>query len=85
MAVSTIQAPFPGTFYRGAVPGGGYFMIGTVISADTDLTGQLQPHQPARFKAVDMTRAMEASKANELQLKKAAAHWLDVKWSSVRP
>jgi methylenetetrahydrofolate dehydrogenase (NADP+) / methenyltetrahydrofolate cyclohydrolase len=35
------------------------------------------PH-PA-FKAVDMTRAMEASKANELQLKKAAAHWLDVK------
>jgi hypothetical protein len=25
------------------------------------------------------TRAMEASKANELRLKKAAAHWLDVK------
>jgi len=79
MAVSTIQAPFPGTFYRDAVPGGGYFMIGTVISADTDLTGQLQPHKPARFKAVDMTRAMEAGKANELQLKKPAAHWLDVK------
>jgi allophanate hydrolase subunit 2 len=79
MAVSTIQAPFPGTFYWDAVPGGGYFMIGRVISADTDLTGQLRPHQPARFKAVDMTRAMEASKANELQLKKSAAHWLDVK------
>jgi urea carboxylase len=79
MAVSTIQAPFPGTFYRDAVPSGGYFMIGAVISADMDLTGQLQPHQLARLKAVDMTRAMEASKANELQLKKAAAHWLDVK------
>jgi allophanate hydrolase subunit 2 len=66
MAVSTVQAPSPERSTR-------------TISADTDLTGQLQPHQPARFKAVDMTRAMEASKANELQLKKAAAHWLDVK------
>ena len=45
---------------------------GTVISADMDLIGQLQPHQPARFKAVDMAEALEARKANELQLKKLA-------------
>ena len=33
--------------HRDAVSGGGYFMIGTVISADLDLIGQLQPHAPA--------------------------------------
>jgi hypothetical protein len=32
------------------------------------------PHRcGTRFKAVDMTRAMEASKANELQLKKSGS------------
>jgi allophanate hydrolase subunit 2 len=63
----------PIVLHRDAVSGGGYFMIGTVISADMDLIGQLQPHQPARFRAVDMTHALEARKANELQLKKLAA------------
>jgi allophanate hydrolase subunit 2 len=29
--------------------GGGYAMIGTVISADLDLIGQMQPNQQARF------------------------------------
>jgi biotin-dependent carboxylase-like uncharacterized protein len=62
----------PIVLHRDAVSGGGYFMIGTVISADMDLIGQLQPHQPARFKAVDMAEALEARKANELQLKKLA-------------
>jgi biotin-dependent carboxylase-like uncharacterized protein len=63
----------PIVLHRDAVSGGGYFMIGTVISADMDLIGQLQPHQPARFRAVDMTHALEARKANELQLRKLAA------------
>lgn len=43
-----------------------------MISADMDLIGQLQPHQPARFKAVDMAQAVEARKVNALQLKKLA-------------
>ena len=37
-----------------------------------DLIGQLQPHQSARFKAVDMAQAVEARKVNALQLKKLA-------------
>ena len=40
--------------------GGGYFMLGTVISADMDLIGQLQPHQPTRFVKVDMETALKA-------------------------
>jgi allophanate hydrolase subunit 2 len=35
-------------------------MIGTVISADMDLIGQFQPHQTARFEAVDMAQALAA-------------------------
>ncbi|MBW3099188.1 allophanate hydrolase, partial [Pseudohoeflea sp. DP4N28-3] len=43
-----------------AVSGGGYFMIGTVISADMDLIGQMQPHTATRFIKVDMKTALEA-------------------------
>ncbi|MGH7118384.1 MAG: allophanate hydrolase, partial [Acetobacteraceae bacterium] len=43
-----------------AVSGGGYFMIGTVISADMDRIGQMQPHAEARFVAVDMQVALAA-------------------------
>jgi allophanate hydrolase subunit 2 len=46
--------------HRDAVSGGGYFMIGTVISADMDLIGQLQPHQKAKFTPVDMEGALKA-------------------------
>jgi allophanate hydrolase subunit 2 len=69
----------PIVLHRDAVSGGGYFMIGTVISADMDLIGQLQPHQPIRFEAVDMAQALEARKANALQLKKLAEALRDVK------
>jgi allophanate hydrolase subunit 2 len=31
-----------------------------VISADMDLIGQLQPHQPTRFVEVDMEAALKA-------------------------
>jgi allophanate hydrolase subunit 2 len=37
-------------------------MIGTVISADMDLIGQLQPHTEARFVGVDMAAALQARK-----------------------
>lgn len=50
----------PIVLHRDAVSGGGYFMIGTVISADMDLIGQLQPNTQTRFVPVDMTAALAA-------------------------
>jgi biotin-dependent carboxylase-like uncharacterized protein len=73
----SIQVPGgtePIVLHRDAVSGGGYFMIGTVISADMDLIGQLQPHQPARFAPVDMEAALAArhERAGMLDRLKAA-------------
>jgi biotin-dependent carboxylase-like uncharacterized protein len=59
----SIQVPGgtePIVLHRDAVSGGGYFMLGTVISADMDLIGQLQPHRAARFVSVDMEAALAA-------------------------
>ncbi len=50
----------PIVLHRDAVSGGGYFMLGTVISADMDLIGQMQPHTPTRFVMVDMDGALAA-------------------------
>jgi len=61
----SIQVPGgtePIILHRDAVSGGGYFMLGTVISADMDLIGQLQPHTPTRFVKVDMETALTARK-----------------------
>ncbi len=61
----SIQVPGgtePIILHRDAVSGGGYFMLGTVISADMDLIGQLQPHTPTRFVKVDMETALSARK-----------------------
>jgi allophanate hydrolase subunit 2 len=35
-------------------------MLGTVVSADMDLIGQLQPHTPTRFVKVTMEKAVQA-------------------------
>ncbi len=35
-------------------------MLGTVVSADMDLIGQLQPHTPTRFVKVTMDEALKA-------------------------
>jgi allophanate hydrolase subunit 2 len=59
----SIQVPGgtePIVLHRDAVSGGGYFMLGTVISADLDLIGQLQPHAGARFAPVTMEQALAA-------------------------
>ncbi|MCB1499514.1 MAG: biotin-dependent carboxyltransferase [Bauldia sp.] len=59
----SVQVPSgtePIILHRDAVSGGGYFMIGTVISADMDLIGQLQPHTPTNFVQVDMEEALAA-------------------------
>jgi biotin-dependent carboxylase-like uncharacterized protein len=50
----------PIVLHRDAVSGGGYFMIGTVISADMDLIGQLQPHTEAKFVEVDIAASLQA-------------------------
>jgi len=39
----------PIILHRDAVSGGGYFMLGTVVSADMDLLAQLQPNQKIKF------------------------------------
>ncbi|MDE0309060.1 MAG: biotin-dependent carboxyltransferase family protein [Acidiferrobacterales bacterium] len=59
----SIQVPGgtePIVLHRDAVSGGGYFMIGTVISADMDLIGQLQPNMPTQFVNVNMEDALNA-------------------------
>jgi biotin-dependent carboxylase-like uncharacterized protein len=53
----------PIILHRDAVSGGGYFMVGTVISADMDIIGQLQPNTPVRFRRVDMDAALAARRA----------------------
>ncbi|MCW5626415.1 MAG: biotin-dependent carboxyltransferase [Burkholderiales bacterium] len=50
----------PIILHRDAVSGGGYAMIGTVISADMDKIAQMQPHYKARFVRVDMAVARAA-------------------------
>lgn len=50
----------PIVLHRDAVSAGGYFQIGTVISADMDLIGQMQPNLPTRFVKVDMDAALAA-------------------------
>jgi allophanate hydrolase subunit 2 len=64
----------PIILHRDAVSGGGYFMLGTVISADMDLIGQLQPHTPTRFVAVDMQAALEARHHRSAILDRIRAH-----------
>lgn len=58
----------PIILHRDAVSGGGYFMVGTVISSDMDLIGQLQPHTPTRFVSVDMDAALAARQERTAQL-----------------
>ena len=50
----------PIVLHRDAVSGGGYMMVGTVVSADMDLIGQLQPHTPTKFVKVDLAVALKA-------------------------
>ncbi|MAM13559.1 MAG: allophanate hydrolase [Rhizobiaceae bacterium] len=63
----------PIVLHRDAVSGGGYFMVGTVISADMDLIGQLQPHTPTRFVKVDMDAALAARKDRAALIEKIRA------------
>jgi biotin-dependent carboxylase-like uncharacterized protein len=62
----------PIVLHRDAVSGGGYFMIGTVVSADMDLIGQLQPHQAVQFEKIDMDHALAARHDRARLLKELA-------------
>ncbi len=72
----SIQVPGgtePIVLHRDAVSGGGYFMIGTVISADMDLIGQLQPNTPVRFVEVSMDEALDARRDRQGMLARVRA------------
>lgn len=72
----SIQVPGglePIILHRDAVSGGGYAMIGTVISADMDLIAQMQPNHKARFAAVDMAGALGARAAYRQRLQRLRA------------
>ena len=73
---ASVQVPGgtePIVLHRDAVSGGGYFMVGTVISADMDLIGQLQPHTPTRFVKVTMEEALAARADRRRMLESIAA------------
>ncbi len=72
----SIQVPGgtePIVLHRDAVSGGGYFMVGAVISADMDYIGQLQPHYETRFVKVDMDEALAARHERKELLNKIRA------------
>ncbi|MCA7926012.1 biotin-dependent carboxyltransferase family protein [Burkholderia cenocepacia] len=69
--IGSIQVPAgvePIILHRDAVSGGGYATIGTVISADMDLIGQMQPNHRARFVRVTMADALAARREYQRRL-----------------
>ncbi len=67
----SIQVPGgtePIVLHRDAVSGGGYFMIGAVISADMDFIGQLQPHAKVQFATATMAEALAARHERQAML-----------------
>jgi biotin-dependent carboxylase-like uncharacterized protein len=72
----SIQVPGglePIILHRDAVSGGGYAMIGTVISADMDAIAQMQPNNTARFVRVEMNEALKARAEYEARLERLRA------------
>lgn len=69
--IGSIQVPAglePIILHRDAVSGGGYATIGTVISADMDVIGQMQPNHLARFVPATMAQALAARRDAQLRL-----------------
>ncbi|MGC4024268.1 MAG: biotin-dependent carboxyltransferase family protein [Mesorhizobium sp.] len=70
----SVQVPSgtePIVLHRDAVSGGGYMMVGVVISADMDLIAQLQPHTPAHFAPVTLEQALTARAERRAHQQKA--------------
>ncbi len=73
----SVQVPSgtePIVLHRDAVSGGGYMMLGTIISADMDLIGQLQPHSPARFVEVSIDQALAARADRKAAIQRVRSH-----------
>jgi biotin-dependent carboxylase-like uncharacterized protein len=73
----SIQVPGgvePIILHRDAVSGGGYAMIGTVISADMDRIAQMQPNNTTRFVAVDVPTALAARAEYKARTARLRAH-----------
>ncbi|HSE07577.1 MAG TPA: biotin-dependent carboxyltransferase family protein [Nocardioidaceae bacterium] len=69
--IGSIQVPSgqePIVLHRDAVSGGGYMMVGTVISADMDTFGQMAPNARLRFVEVTLEQALEARAERERRL-----------------
>jgi len=76
----SIQVPAgqePIILLRDAVSGGGYAMIGVVISADMDRIAQMQPNYKARFKRIDMAGALAARRAARQRIEQLRAALAD--------
>lgn len=61
--IGSVQVPSgqePIVLHRDAVSGGGYMMIGTVISADMDAFGQMPPNTKVHFVEVTLEEALQA-------------------------
>jgi len=63
----------PIILHRDAVSGGGYAMIGAVISSDMDRIAQLQPNAKVHFKRIDMAAALAARTAAQQRLARLRA------------
>ena len=75
--IGSIQIPAgkePIVLHRDAVSGGGYATIETVISADLDLIGQMQPNYKARFIPITMEEALDARKVVQERLIKLKSY-----------
>lgn len=76
--IGSVQVPGglePIILLRDAVSGGGYMTLGTVISADLDRVGQLQPHHQVRFVSVTLEEALSARQQYQQRLAKLR-HWV---------
>lgn len=72
----SIQVPGglePIILHRDAVSGGGYAMIGTIISADMDKIAQMQPNNRAKFVKVDLDTALAARADHKRRLQRLRA------------
>src|SRR5207237_3314613 len=72
----SIQVPGgsePIVLHRDAVSGGGYMMVGTVISSDMDLIGQMQAHMAVKFVKVGMEEALAIRHERTKALEEARA------------
>ena len=71
--IGSIQVPSgsePIILHRDAVSGGGYAMVGTVISVDMDLVGQSAPGTATRLVSVSLEAALRARQDGKARLEK---------------